>query len=88
MSLGQLALHVATVPGMVTEISQQSPFPVPEFIQASPASAAELVPAVEQSVAKAKRIMSGMKDADLANEWSVVDGGREALSSLFAAEGW
>ncbi len=27
MSLGQLALHVATVPGAIAEISQQSPFP-------------------------------------------------------------
>ena len=80
MSLGQLALHVATVPGMVAEISQHSPFPVPEFTQPSVTSAAELVPALEQSVAKAKQIMSGMKDADLANQWSVVDGSREVMT--------
>jgi len=27
MSLGQLALHVATIPGAIAEISRQSPFP-------------------------------------------------------------
>jgi uncharacterized damage-inducible protein DinB len=79
MSLGQLALHVATVPGMVAEISQHSPFPVPEFTQPGATSAAELVPVLEQSVAKAKQIMSRMKDADLANQWSVVDGSREVM---------
>ena len=40
MSLGQLALHVATVPGTIAELSQTSPFPLPEFQQPSAASAA------------------------------------------------
>ena len=31
MSLGQLALHVATVPGFVAEMSQQSPFQMPQI---------------------------------------------------------
>ena len=44
MSLGQLALHVAMVPGAVAELSQISPAPVPTFVQPSPASAAELIP--------------------------------------------
>jgi uncharacterized damage-inducible protein DinB len=79
MSLGQLALHVATVPGMVAEISQHSPFPVPEFTQPSAASAGELVPALEQSVARAKQILSSMNDADLTKQWSVVDGTREVM---------
>ena len=54
MSLGQLALHVATCPGSIAEISQVSPFEVPAFIQPPATSAAELVPALEQSVARAK----------------------------------
>ena len=29
MSLGQLALHIATVPGAIAEISRISPFPMP-----------------------------------------------------------
>jgi uncharacterized damage-inducible protein DinB len=80
MSLGQLALHVATVPGNVADIAKQSPFPVPEFIQPSAASAAELIPALEQSVAKAREILLGMDDADLANIWRVVDGDREVMA--------
>src|SRR4051812_29813940 len=72
MSLGQLALHVASVPGNIAEISQISPFSVPKFEQPSAASAAELVPALEQSVAKARTILGSMADADLGRTWRVV----------------
>lgn len=55
MSLGQLALHMARCPGNVAEVSQQSPFEAPEFTHPAAASAAELVPALQQSVARALR---------------------------------
>ena len=80
MSLGQLALHVASVPGAIAEISQISPFPVPKFEQPSATSAAELVPALEQSLAKAKAILGSMDDAALGNTWRVVDGDREVMA--------
>jgi uncharacterized damage-inducible protein DinB len=80
MSLGQLALHVATTPGGVAEISQQSPFPRPEFNQPSATSASELVPTLEQSVARAKEILRGMDDGSLQKMWRVVDGDREIMA--------
>ena len=43
MSLGQLALHVASVPGAIAEISQISPFQVPKFEQPGATSVAELI---------------------------------------------
>jgi uncharacterized damage-inducible protein DinB len=76
MTMGQLALHVATIPGFVAELSQQSPFPLPQFQQPQASSAEELIPALEASVAKAKQILGGMEDASLGNMWSVVDGDR------------
>jgi uncharacterized damage-inducible protein DinB len=79
MSLGQLALHVATMPGGIAEMSRRSPFPVPEFTQASPASAAELIPTLDQSIAKATEILRTMDDAALANTWKVVDGDRDVM---------
>lgn len=85
MSLGQLALHVATVPGAVAEIVQQSPYPLPEFNQPSASTAAELVPALDQSVAKARMILRGMDDAALAKTWRVVDGDREVMALPVAA---
>lgn len=80
MSLGQLALHIATMPGAIAELSRHSPFPVPEFIQPSAASAAELVPTLEQSVAKAKDILRGLDEAELSKMWRVVDGDREVMA--------
>ena len=80
MSLGQLALHVATIPGAIAEISRQSPFSVPQFTQPSAASAAELIPALEKSVAKAREIVASMNEADLAKTWRVVDGDREVMA--------
>src|SRR5262249_13197455 len=64
-TLGQLALHKAMLPGTVADVATRSPFPMPEFTQQSPATSAELVPALRQSVAKAKSVLHGMSDADL-----------------------
>src|SRR5687768_18548033 len=46
MSLGQLALHVASLPGAIAEMSSQSPFQVPEFLQPAATDASELIPAL------------------------------------------
>ena len=80
MSLGQLALHVATVPGGIAELSQKSPFPIGQFTQASATSAAELVPALEQSIARAREILQGMDDVSLSRTWRAVDGDREVMA--------
>jgi uncharacterized damage-inducible protein DinB len=79
-TLGQLALHVATVPGAVAEISQQSPAPVPDFVQSSASSAAELVPALDESIAKVRRVLGGMTDADLSKTWRAMDGDKEVMA--------
>jgi uncharacterized damage-inducible protein DinB len=80
MSLGQLALHVATCPGNIAELSQRSPVEAPQFIQAPAKSAAELVPTLEQSVARAREILRSMDDADLGKVWRVTAGGKEVMA--------
>lgn len=80
MSLGQLALHVATTPGMVSEMVRQSPFPMPHFTQPSVTSAAELVPALDESVRKAKDNLRAIGDAGLGGTWQVVDGDQELMA--------
>src|SRR5688500_8219619 len=85
MSLGQLALHVATTPGMVSDIVRQSPFPMPEFTQPSAATAAELVPALDQSVAKAKANLRAIGDAGLGGMCRVVAGDKELMAMPVAA---
>jgi uncharacterized damage-inducible protein DinB len=80
MSLGQLALHVATVPGMVAEMTVQPFITVPEFTQPSATRADELIPALEASVAKARTLLRGMDDGALAFTWRLMDGDREVMA--------
>src|SRR5437870_4683602 len=55
-TLGELALHVAMVPGGVAEhIASPSPAQAPQFVDPSPKSASELIPALDPSIAKAKK---------------------------------
>ena len=80
-TLGELALHVAMVPGAVAElISSPSPAQVPTFIDPSPNSASELIPALDQSIGKAKRVLSGMDDAALMSTWRLMQGERELFA--------
>ena len=80
MSLGQLALHIALVPGAVAQLSTQAQVPPPQFIHPEPASAAELIPALDKSIQQATEVLRGMDDAALGRTWRVVDGDREVMA--------
>ena len=70
MSLGQLALHVATVPGNVAELASMDTIPEPPaFVQQEAATAAELGPALTASVAKARQHLGGFDDAAMGATW-------------------
>jgi len=79
-TLGALALHVAVVPGAVAEIASKPQVERPSFVDPVPASAAELIPALDDSIEKAKRLLGGMDDETLMATWRIVDGGREVLA--------
>jgi len=79
-TLGELALHVATVPGGVAQLSLRSPAQAPQIGNPSPATAAELVPALDASIAKAKQILGGMDDETMMATWRMMDGDRELLA--------
>ena len=80
MSLGQLALHVATVPGNVAQMAMQSSVQIPDFTQPAAATAAELVPTLEESVATAKGILANLDDEGMAGIWTAQAGDREVMS--------
>lgn len=79
-TLGELALHVANVPGGVAEIAVQSPVQAPQFTDPSPNSASELIPALDQSIGKAKKLLGGMDDATLMATWRMMQGERELFA--------
>lgn len=81
-TLGELALHVATVPGGVAElVASPSPAQAPRFADPSPKSVSELIPALDQSIAKAKAVLGGMDDATLMTTWRLMQGDRELLAA-------
>ena len=80
-TLGELAMHVAVVPGSVAELfSSPSPAQVPQFADPVPNSASELIPALADSIAKAKRVLGGMGDEDMLATWSMMQGERELFA--------
>ena len=86
MSLGQLALHVATIPGNVAELAAKSSIPEPpKFIQAEAATAADLVPTLKASLARARDVLGHMDDAQLMETWRLMSGDREIMAMPRAA---
>jgi uncharacterized damage-inducible protein DinB len=85
-SLGQLALHVATIPGNVAQLSALDVLPEPpQFVQPAATSAAELVPALEASLAQARQVLGGFDEAKMAGTWRLMSGGRELMALPRAA---
>jgi uncharacterized damage-inducible protein DinB len=79
-TLGELALHVAVVPGAIAGLASQSEVQVPQFTEPRPGSAAELVSSLDSSIAKAKSLLDGMDDATLMSPWRMMQGDREIFS--------
>jgi uncharacterized damage-inducible protein DinB len=79
-TLGELALHVAIVPGAVATMAAQPQMQAPQFIDPSPNSASELIPALDESIAKAKSVLAGMDDATLNATFRMMQGEREVFA--------
>ena len=78
-TLGELALHIAIVPGAVAELSAHTPAQAPQFTDPSPAHATELIPALDESIAKVRRVLGGMSDAAITAPWRLMHGERELI---------
>ena len=71
MSLGELAIHVATVPGGIAHLATLDGFDIVNFkMPAIPATSAEIVAAFDQSVADSKAALATLDDAKLMAPWT------------------
>jgi len=86
-TLGELAMHVATIPGSVAEFAAQpSPVQEPKFATPpAPQSTSELGRVYEESLVKARQILGGMDDSAAADTWRLVRGERELMALPRAA---
>ncbi len=81
MSLGELALHVASVPGIVAQLASQSTIPnPPAFVQPAASQTSELVPALSASVAQARQLLGGFDDAAMGATWRLLSHGQEVMA--------
>ena len=86
MSLGQLALHIATVPGNVAAIAAGPGFDSPpDFVQPPAQTAAELIPTLNDSVARARALLEKMDDRQALEVWTLKSGGQVVMAMPRAA---
>ena len=84
-SLGQLALHIATVPGGVAAFATAPSAQAPNFAQPAATSASELLPALDQTIAQAKQALKGLDDEAMRATFKVMAGDRELMALPRAA---
>jgi uncharacterized damage-inducible protein DinB len=84
-SLGQLAMHVAQIPGGVATLAMQSPATPPEFVQEPARRSADLVPTLHESIKTAKSVLGRASDDTMMETWRLVAGERELMAMPRAA---
>jgi uncharacterized damage-inducible protein DinB len=84
-SLGQIALHVASLPGGISSMADQDSFQLPTFQQREAASLAELLETLEQGIATAREMLGRMSDERLTGTWTLEDRGEVLMQIPRAA---
>jgi len=81
LSAGQLAYHIATVPGGIARFVQSNPAQAPtSFNFPQPASRDEILIALDESIATVRSILPKFHDAAMIETWRMVGGGHEMLA--------
>jgi len=81
MSAGQLAYHLASVPGAIVRFVQNNPAQAPEsFNFPQPASRDEILKTFDESIATVRSLLPNFDDAAMNETWRMIAGGREVLA--------
>ena len=83
MTAGQLAYHLAFVPGGVIRFVQNNPAQAPEFNAASfpqPSSREEILKALDDCITAVRENLPKLDDAAMNETWRMMSGGREILA--------
>jgi uncharacterized damage-inducible protein DinB len=81
MSAGQLAYHLASVPGGIVRFVQNNPAQAPEsFKFPQPASREEILKTFDESIATVRNLLPTFDDTAMNETWRMVAGGREVLA--------
>jgi uncharacterized damage-inducible protein DinB len=81
MTAGQLAYHLAVVPGGVARLAQNNPANAPEAFQfPQPASSKEILDTFDGNVSIVPSILLSFDDAAMNETWHLLAGGRELMA--------
>lgn len=80
MTAGQLAYHLALVPGGVVRGAQRSHVPPPQFLFPQPDSMDQILTTHDESVATVREVLPTFDDTAMNEMWRVVDGDRELIA--------
>jgi len=82
MSLGQLALHVASIPGDLTRLAQLEEFDASQanFSPPSPNSEQEILAALDASIAAAEQYLGSITAEAAAQSWRLTLRGKEVFT--------
>ena len=85
MSAGQLAYHLAFVPGGIVRFVQNNPAQAPDFANfPQPATRQEILKTFDEGIAAVRELLPKLDDARMNETWRMVAGGREVLAQLRA----
>lgn len=81
MTAGQLALHIATLPGGIVRFIENTPAHVPEHFEfPQPASGAEILTAFDDSVATVRRLLPNFDDQAMMTTFRMMAGEKELMA--------
>ena len=80
MTAGQLAYHLAIVPGGVIHAVQENPRQAPDFKFPQPTSRHEILKTFEESIATVRSALPTFDDAAMRETWRLLAGEQEVLA--------
>ncbi len=83
MSLGQLALHVASIPGAIAKFLSNDSLDMAgvNFQQPAASSVAELLHTLDDSVKAAKEMLSGLDEQSASATWKLTRGSTQVMAA-------
>lgn len=82
MTAGQLAFHIAMVPGQVIQLAQVEEVPAPDFSGSNPqpVTTSEILDALEASIIQVRTLLPSLTDERMQGTWRMTLGERELLA--------
>jgi uncharacterized damage-inducible protein DinB len=80
MTLGQLALHIASLPAGIAEAASLDHFELPGLTPPDPKSRREILDVLNQSVATARQKLAVMDDMRLMQTWTMSRNGKQIVA--------